>query len=145
MPYKRPESVLVVVYTQAGEVLLMRRRVPADFWQSVTGSLKDDESPASAACRELVEETGLEAEPAPTGTVNHYAILPEWRHRYAPGVTENTEHVFAISVPERFNVSLAGNEHSECRWLRKAEALALASSQTNRDAIRDLVPDGTTG
>lgn len=145
MPYKRPESVLVVVYTRAGEVLLMRRRAPADFWQSVTGSLKAGESPVAAARRELAEETGLMAEPQPTGTVNRYAILPEWRYRYAPGVTENTEHVFAMPVPERFPVALSAHEHSECRWVSKADALALATSHTNREAIRDLVPDRATG
>lgn len=145
MAYKRPESVLVVVHTRAGEVLLLRRRAPADFWQSVTGSLKDGEVPATAARRELAEETGLVAEPLPTGTVNRYAILPEWRHRYAPGVTENTEHVFAMPVAERFPVALAEHEHSEYQWLSKAEALTRATSHTNRAAIQSLVPDPAKG
>jgi len=145
MAYKRPESVLVVVYTQAGEVLLLRRRAPADFWQSVTGSLNDGETPAQAARRELVEETGLQAGPEATGVVNRYPILPEWRHRYASGVTENTEHVFGLAVPERFDVRLADHEHSEYCWLDKAAAEARASSSTNAEAIRRLVPDPAKG
>ena len=36
---KRPESVLVVVYTAASEILLLNR-VGVSFWQSVTGSME---------------------------------------------------------------------------------------------------------
>ena len=100
--YKRPESVLVVVYTAADEVLVLRRRQPPDFWQSVTGSLRWDETePLDAARRELYEETGLgdEVTVVACGTVNRFPILPPWRHRYAPDARENIEHVFRIPLP----------------------------------------------
>lgn len=138
--YKRPESVLVVVYTAAGEVLLLRRREPADFWQSVTGSLHWDESPSQAARRELKEETGLDKEPVDCAISHCFPILPAWRARYAPDVTENTEHLFGVALDKREPVHLNPLEHVEYRWLSRREALASVASWTNREAIQFLVP-----
>ena len=104
--FKRPESVLVVVYTDSGETLLLQR-TGGGFWQSVTGSLQSlAETPEAAARRELYEETGIEAD---GGWRNHqlaerFYILPEYRYRYGPGVTENLEHVFSLRLPERCEV-----------------------------------------
>jgi dATP pyrophosphohydrolase len=139
--WKRPESVLVVVYTVQGDVLLLRRRTPKDFWQSVTGSLKWDESPAHAARREVGEETGLGAQPTDCRKKHRFPILPAWRARYAPDVSENTEHVFALVLPARHPVRINSHEHSQARWLPKSEAVVLATSWTNRDAILELVPE----
>ncbi|MCB1826165.1 MAG: dihydroneopterin triphosphate diphosphatase, partial [Candidatus Competibacteraceae bacterium] len=112
---KRPESVLVVIYTTADEVLVLRRRQPADFWQSVTGSLRWEETdPLVAARRELREETGLGdgVEVVTCGTVNRFPILPPWRHRYAPDAVENVEHVFRVCLAERPPITLNPAEHS---------------------------------
>lgn len=136
--YKRPESVLVVV-AAAGQVLQLRRRNPPDFWQSVTGSLEEGEAPSAAAHRELLEETGIDAQPEPTGRVNVYSIRPEWRHRYAPDVTENREHVFLLALDELPEISLEPAGHVECRWLEAGAAAKLASSRSDADAIRELV------
>lgn len=135
--FKRPESVLVLVYTAAGEVLLLRRRTPEDFWQSVTGSLEWDETPEQAARRELFEETGLEAGDAliDCQVINRFPILPAWRARYAPDVAENVERVFRIVYPDRPAIRLDPAEHLEYRWLDRESAAALATSYTNRDAI----------
>lgn len=139
--FKRPESVLVVVHTRGGEVLLLRRREPADWWQSVTGSLEQGETTLKAALRELREETGLigDADLEDAGIVNTYPIIEPWRARFAPGVTHNTEHVFRIAVAERFDPALS--EHREHAWLTKAESLERVTSVTDRDAIRALVPE----
>jgi dATP pyrophosphohydrolase len=138
--YKRPESVLVVVYSADAKVLMLRRREPADFWQSVTGSLRWGESPAEAAARELREETGIE----PAGLRdcerrNRFPIVPPWTERYAPQARENLEHVFALRCERAEPVRLNPREHVEHRWLPAGEAAALASSHTNGDAIRDIV------
>jgi len=141
--YRRPESVLVVVHTRAGEVLLLRRREPSDWWQSVTGALEDGETALRAARRELHEETGLfgDAELEDAGIVNRYPIIEPWRSRYAPGVSHNTEHVFRVVV-ERFEpANVPTEEHLEHRWLPRAEAAAAASSATDRAAILALVPE----
>ena len=139
--YKRPESVLVVAYTAANEVLVLLRRQPPDFWQSVTGSLRWDETdPLDAARRELREETGLgdEVEIIACGVINRFPILPSWRHRYAPNVTENVEHVFRVLLPERRPILLNPAEHGEYQWLPRAAAAAKVASWTNRDAILSL-------
>lgn len=141
MHYKRPESVLVVVYNHSGEVLLLQRRQPADFWQSVTGSLKRDESPLAAARRELREETGLDVAVHDCRQSHTFDILPAWRARYAPGTTRNREHVFTAPCGGRPEIRLNPDEHRAYCWLPRAAAAVQASSRTNRDAILEHVPD----
>ena len=141
--YKRPESVLVVICTVAGEVLLLQRREPSDFWQSVTGSLHWDESPAQAAQRELAEETGLSGVTIEDcQQQNRYAILPSWRPRYDPAINENLEHVFRVVLPARCPIVIAPSEHTAFRWVARDKALRLVSSVTNRAAILALQQSG---
>lgn len=139
-PYKRPESVLVVVFATGGEVLLLQRREPADFWQSVTGSLEWNESPLAAARRELREETGLAVAVHDCRQSHMFDILPAWRARYAPGTTRNREYVFTAPCRGRPEIRLNPKEHRAYRWLPRATAAAQASSRTNRDAILAFVP-----
>lgn len=142
MAYKRPESVLVVVYTRDGQVLMLRRRHPPDFWQSVTGSLEWGEDRRRAALRELDEETGLTGEELEDcGERTVFTIYPIFRPRYAPGTVENLEHVFRLRLDRPIEVTLDATEHREYRWLPKGEAAALATSHTNRDAILKWVSD----
>lgn len=136
--WKRPESVLVVVYTLAGEVLLLARTRPADFWQSVTGSLHWDELPAAAARRELLEETGIAAEPSDCQLQNRFPILPAWRARYHPDVLENLEHVFTLALPARCEITLNPEEHSQYVWLDARRAIPRCASWTNADVITRL-------
>ncbi len=151
-PYKIPESVLVVIYTPLLEVLLIRRADVvgelAEFWQSVTGS-KDtlDEPLAHAAVREVREETGIEAvvdslSGLPPATLiqdwhleNVYSIYPRWLHRYAPGVSHNTEHVFGLQVPFACPVQLAPREHTHYQWLPYQQAAEKCFSPSNAEAI----------
>lgn len=135
--FKRPESVLVVVHTPALECLLLERAVPRGFWQSVTGSLRWGETAAECAAREVREETGLEpANLRDAQTQRSFPILPEWRARYAPDVTENVEHWWYLEVPRAQPVVLS--EHVAAEWLPVHAAIERASSWTNREALQCL-------
>jgi len=135
--YKRPESVLVVIYTAEGEVLMLERQQPAGYWQSVTGSLEWGEVAPAAAVREVREETGLDVAQTllDCGYSNRFEIIPAWRARYAPDVRVNTEHVFAVQYATRRAVHINPAEHVGYQWLPRDQAVARASSRTNREAI----------
>ena len=143
--FKIPESVLVVIQTPTIDLLLIRRADPSEvFWQSVTGS-KDttDEPLAVTAAREVAEETGIDCSPASvlaTGLrdwelSNVYDIYPQWRRRYAPGVTRNTEHLFGLCLPHRIEPVLAPREHTAWQWLPHREAADRCFSPSNAEAI----------
>jgi dihydroneopterin triphosphate diphosphatase len=152
--YKRPESVLVVVHTRDGKVLLLRRADHPEFWQSVTGSMEwDDASPLATAARELREETGIDVSPGQLHDwhiTQRYVLFPQWRHKYAPGVSENTEHFFSLELPAEIAIRISPGEHCEYRWVAFAEAAEQVFSWTNRDALQRLmqartVPPTSTG
>ena len=138
--FRRPESVLVVVHANDGQVLVLRRSRPFDFWQSVTGSLQPGETHADAARRELFEETGLtdEGQLSWSGVARQFTIDPRWRNRYAPGVVENVEYEWHYTLDAALPVRLSAVEHSEFRWLSRREALATVWSWTNREALETL-------
>ncbi len=137
MTFKIPESVLVVIHTPQLEVLMIERADHSGYWQCVTGS-KDslDEPLELTARREVQEETGItEGMLRDWQLSNIYTIYPVWRHRYAPGVTENTEHVFGLTVPMQLPVRLSPREHLQYRWLPWREAADLCFSPSNAEAV----------
>lgn len=154
--YKIPQSILAVIYTKDLDVLLIERADRPGFWQSVTGSRDSlSEKLEETAIREIFEETGITVvdtitDPAPSSRqvqkryltdwqIEHeFEIFSVWRHRFAPGVTMNTEHVFGLQVPTTFDVVLEPTEHLNAMWLPWREAAAKCFSWTNREAIEAL-------
>jgi dATP pyrophosphohydrolase len=136
---RRPESVLIVIYTSTDEFLLIERVKPPGFWQSVTGSLEWGELADDAARREVLEETGIS-----DGSLRNlqwtqtYEISPSFGRIYAAGVTHNLEHAFALKLPRPCAVRLCPKEHARFRWLAAGDALAQVSSHTNRAVIEYL-------
>lgn len=140
-PIKQPTSVLVVIYTIKLNVLLLERADQPGFWQSVTGSRDGNETLLETAIREIREETGLEAQCyrlADWHISNVYEIYPHWRHRYAPGITHNTEHVFGLELPDVAPIRLEPQEHLNYMWLPVQDAAEKVFSPSNRSAILEL-------
>lgn len=139
--YKTPISALVLIYTADLKVLIMERADKAGFWQSVTGSIEGDETPMQAAAREVGEETGLNTSQFQLEDwqiSNVYEIYPHWRHRYAPGVYENCEHLFGLMLPSTLPITLAPNEHVQYEWVDWREAAKRVFSWTNVAALKRL-------
>jgi dATP pyrophosphohydrolase len=146
-PPKIPQSVLVVIHSPELEVLLIERADHAGYWQSVTGSKDFEDEPfIETAAREVAEETGIVVGSADVAASalcdwqlrNVYDIYPQWRHRYAPGVTRNTEHVFGLAVPRDIAITLAPREHLRYEWLPWREAADRCFSPSNAEAILHL-------
>ena len=135
---KVPVSTLVVIHTTDLKVLLLERADHPGFWQSVTGSQDEGEALRDTAIREVGEETGIDAREFRLddwNLRNVYEIYPVWRHRYAPGVTHNTEHVFGLELPREMAVKVAPREHLSAQWLAWNEAAERVFSWSNRKAI----------
>jgi dihydroneopterin triphosphate diphosphatase len=141
MSYKQPVSALVVIYTPQLDVLLLERADYPGYWQSVTGSRDGEEALRDTAIREVFEETGLDARHYPLTdwqVQNVYDIYPRWIHRYSPGTTHNTEHVFGLELPAQVAVQLSPREHLGYIWLPWREAADKVFSPSNRAAILQL-------
>jgi len=136
---RRPESVLIVIYTEGGDFLLLERRRPLGFWQSVTGSLEWGELADAAARREVIEETGItQGVLVNLQWTQVYEIMPAFGKVYAPGITRNLEHAFSLRLPGRVPVKLSDSEHVQSRWASALDALETVSSSTNRNVIAEL-------
>lgn len=143
--YKIPISVLVIIHTPQLDVLLMERADRAGFWQSVTGSLDDFNEPlALAAAREVKEETGIDIISFEQfilrdwHTSTQYSIYPEWRHRYRPDISINTEHWFSLEIPHAIDITLAPREHVQAIWLPYQPAIDKCFSPSNQAALTEL-------
>jgi dATP pyrophosphohydrolase len=133
--------VLVVIHTQDLQVLLLERADHPGWWQSVTGSQNAGETLTETAIREVREESGLDAAThvlSNWGYANEYEIYACYRHRYPPGISRNTEHVFGLHLPRPLPVTLAPGEHLAWRWLPWDKAAAKCFSPSNAEAIRLL-------
>ena len=136
--FKLPESILVVIHTPQRDVLLLERADHPGFWQSVTGSRDDWNEPLlETARREVFEETGIRGAEGFLNwrLCNRYEIYPAWRHRYAPGVTHNTEHVFSLCVAPDTAVRISPGEHTAWKWLPALAAADLCFSPSNAEAV----------
>lgn len=140
-PYKQPISVLVVIYNDQQQILLLERADKPGFWQSVTGSLEVGETIQQTAIREVAEETGILATTSAIDDwhqINQYEIYPHWRHRYAPEVTHNTEHVFSLGVSSTTPIRLSPHEHLQYGWFSIQQAIDMVFSPSNREALVQL-------
>ncbi|HCD7551757.1 TPA: dihydroneopterin triphosphate diphosphatase [Citrobacter farmeri] len=141
--YKRPVSVLVVIYAQDSKrVLMLQRRDDPEFWQSVTGSVEEGETASQAAMREVKEEVAIDVASEQLTLIDcqrtvEFEIFSHLRHRYAPGVVRNTESWFCLALPRERQIVFS--EHLTYQWLDAPAAAALTKSWSNRQAIEEFV------
>ena len=129
----------MIVHTPASDCLLLERVTPVGFWQSVTGTLRWDETPAQTAFREVHEETGLIADGLIDAQIQQrFPILPEWRDRFGADVTENLEHLWYLPVEKECAITLNAEEHTAYQWLPLEDAIKAVTSWTNREALERL-------
>ncbi len=137
---KIPISVLVIIYTKNKDILLLKKNNDKDMWQSVTGSLNENEKPIDAAKREVFEETGLTSDKILDCNKQYiFEIYEMWRHKYEDGVTHNTEHVFLLELEEKIDIVIDKSEHLQYEWLSRVKAAEKVFSHTNRQDIFDLI------
>ncbi|AGE94229.1 dihydroneopterin triphosphate pyrophosphatase [Citrobacter amalonaticus Y19] len=141
--YKRPVSVLVVIFAQETKrVLMLQRRDDPEFWQSVTGSVEEGETASQAAMREVKEEVAIDVASEQLTLIDcqrtvEFEIFSHLRHRYAPGVVRNTESWFCLALPHERQIVFS--EHLTYQWLDAPAAAALTKSWSNRQAIEEFV------
>lgn len=141
MRYKQPRSIQVVIFgdePDARKYLLLKRVASyGGFWQTVTGSLEENETHRQAAVREVLEETGIvtcEEDLIELGVVNDFEIAPRWRDKYAPGVTRNEEVCFALKTKQR-EVRLDPTEHEAYAWEPYEQAMKLTYWESSKRAL----------
>jgi NTP pyrophosphohydrolases including oxidative damage repair enzymes len=143
MPFKRPVSILVVIYAEdTKRVLMLQRRDDPEFWQSVTGSVEEGETAPQAALREVKEEVSVDVLAEHLNLMDcqrtvEFEIFSHLRHRYAPGVMRNTESWFCLALPHEREIVFT--EHLTYRWVNAVDAAALTKSWSNRQAIEEFV------
>ncbi|MGQ8820560.1 dihydroneopterin triphosphate diphosphatase [Bibersteinia trehalosi] len=144
MKYKNPHSVLVVIYAKnSGRVLMLQRQDDPDFWQSVTGSIEERELPYQTAIREVAEETGIDIIAQNLSLYDckqsvEFEIFPQFRYKYAPEITHNTEHWFLLGLPNEIEPQLS--EHLAYQWLSVEAAIVLTKSPNNAQAMAKYLP-----
>ena len=137
---KIPKSILIIIYTKNKDVLLLKKINDKDMWQSVTGSMQENETALDAAKRELLEETGLNSDNLIDCKKEYvFEIYEMWRHKYDDGVTHNTEHVFKLELDDIIDINIDVEEHDSYLWLPRVKAAEKVFSHTNRQAIFDLI------
>lgn len=140
--YKNPESVLVVIYCKRTlRVLMLQRKDDPIFWQSVTGSMEDNELPRDTAIREVFEETGIDISGENLKLIDakhtvEFEIFPQFRYRYAPEVKINKEHWFYLALNDEITPLLT--EHLSYQWLTINSAANLTISPNNCEAISKI-------
>lgn len=138
---RAPLQILAIPYKIVnGEPLYcVLRRSDGEYWQFIAGGGEDNETPIQAACREIFEEGGVNAENIVQLTSMCYVQADIFRNRHLYGWPKDTyvvpEYSFGFECNEDIVLS---HEHTECLWLPYEEARAKCKWDSNRTALYEL-------
>lgn len=120
----------VVVVIRRGDELLVLERSPdrGGYWNLVAGGVEAGEDAATAAARELGEETGLHAAVRPLGLDLEYA---------GPTGTVHLD-AFVADAPLGWEPVL-DEEHVAYRWCGESDAVELLAYEEPRVAVRAAI------
>lgn len=128
-------AVRVLVLTPEDEVLLLRDTDPGHpdrhWWVTPGGGIDPGESDLVAACRELIEETGLAIDPAQlVGPLANRLV----RHGYSDQIFVQTELFYAVEV-ERFAIDVSLHTPEEQLTLTGAKWWPLAELESTEEWV----------
>ena len=133
------------VTRHGGREVLVLHRSPAQggYWHVVAGGVEAGETPAEAAARELLEETGLVAEVSAgiEATEYCYALTEEpaeRRNRYDPSVAQVEVTCFAAAAPDDWEPTLDW-EHDAHLWCTPEDAFTTLRWPDTARALRQLL------
>ena len=140
----RTEIAVFVTRSNGSEVLVVHRSpVQGAYWHVVAGGIEAGEDAATAARRELLEETGLVAPvsegPQVVERVFKLTKEPaEWRPSHSPSIAEVTVWCFRCDAPEGWCPMLDW-EHDDYRWCTPNEAAATLRWPETARALRKML------
>src|ERR1700733_11232638 len=128
-------SVNVVVASEAGEILLIRRS-DNDNWALPGGAIDLGESAAQAAVRETKEETGIDCEI--TGLVGIYTD-PKHIILYTSNGEARQEFSIVMTARPLGGTPTPSDESKEVHWVSPSDALNLTMDRAMRIRINDYL------
>lgn len=137
----RDETIrLVKVLVHDGDrvLLLHRRRERGNFWQPITGSIEEGESPLQTARRELIEETGNAGEPHELGLAQSFMIESQFLESRHPAPIIASEIGFAAAMDSRLPIRLDPLEHDDAGWFTFPDAYERIRWTDDREALEFL-------
>ena len=128
----------VFVFVRRADEFLVLHRSPEQgaYWHCVAGALEAGETCVEAAARELLEETGLQAEPVDLERRYEYS-LEEWEPRYTRGADRISVECFLAEAPAGWEPQLDW-EHDDYRWCGTEEATELLFWPEPREVLEEL-------
>lgn len=137
---RAPFQILAIPYRRdAGLRFCVLHRADMDQWQFVAGGGEDDETPAEAAVREILEETGVRADAVTRLVSMAYipadVIAERRRKHWAKDTFVLPEYHFAFECVPDIRLS---DEHLACEWLSYPDAISRLKWDSNKTALYEL-------